>query len=472
LAILCVAQLMLIADIVILNVALPSIRSALDIPDGQLQLASIAYTVTFGSLLVVAGRVGDLLGRRRLLVAGLALFTVASVLTGAARSPWQLFATRALQGVGAAMVSPSALALLTSTFREGPERNRALALWAAVGSGGAIAGQMLGGVITELFGWRWIFFINAPIGVVAIVAARRLLAESRTVDGDAVDRPGRTGIDVGGAVLLAAAIASTSLGLARVGEHGLDGAAAGTLAAAIGLLVGFVVHERRHPAPLVRLGLLRSPGVATGNGVLAILAGGTAGALFFCTLYLQVVLDYSPMDVGLAFAPVTLLVLVVSPLAGRAVSRVGARVPLVAGCLVGALGLLHLTRIDAGGSYLVDVLPGLTLLAAGNGLAFAPTMVTATTGVAPHEQGVASGLISTSQELGTALGLAVLASIAAGSTRTAADALAAVGGYRTGFAAAAALLVLGALVAWRGPRAAGRAVPDTSPADAPAPVPA
>lgn len=451
LVVLCTAQLMLIVDIVILNVALPSIRTALGVADAQLQLASIAYTVTFGSLLVVAGRAGDLFGRRRFFIAGLAVFTVASVLTGAAQEPWQLFASRALQGIGAALVSPTALALLTSTFGEGPARNRALSLWAAVGSAGAVVGQLLGGVITDLFGWRWIFLLNAPLGLFGILAARRLLPESREHHRE------RSALDVGGAALLALSIACASLGLARVGEHGIDGSTTGWLVAGAVLMAGFAGQERRHPAPLVRLGLLRSPGVSTGNVVLATLAGGTAGALFFTTLYLQVVLGYSPMAVGFAFAPVTLIVLGVSPLAGRIVSAVGARPPLIAGTVLSALGLLYLAGIDAHGSYAVDVLPGLAVIAAGNGLAFAPTMITATSGVAQHEQGVASGLVNTSQELGTALGLAVLAAIAIGSNSGTGDALAAVPGYRAGFLAAAALVAVGTVCAWRGPRHIGQA---------------
>jgi EmrB/QacA subfamily drug resistance transporter len=430
--------------------------------DGQLQLASVAYTVTFGSLLIIAGRAGDLFGRRRFFIIGLAVFTAASLLTGMAQAPWQLFASRALQGLGAAMVSPTALALLTSTHDEGAARNRAMALWAAVGSGGAIAGQLAGGVITDVFGWRWIFLINVPIGLVAIAIATRLFPESR-------DDDQRRHLDLAGAGLLAAAIAVASLGLARVGEHGLDRITVGHLVVSVVLLTAFGRQERRHPVPLVRLGLLRLPGVSTGNSVLALLAGSTAGALFFATLYLQVVLDYSPADVGFAFAPVTLIVLAVSPLAGRIVTGVGVRPPLVAGTAFCAIGFVYLAGVDPGGSYLVDVLPGLGLVALGNGLAFAPTMITATSGVAEDEQGVASGLMNTAQELGTALGLAALAAVAVGSVTAAdGDALATVDGYQVGFLAAAALAVVGLTCAWRAPRHLGRSVPTP---DSPEPVP-
>lgn len=446
LIVLCLAQLMLIVDVVILNVALPSIRQGLHISDGQLQLASVAYTVTFGSLLIVAGRAGDLFGRRRLFVIGLGVFTAASMLTGLAQAPWQLFVGRSLQGIGAAMVSPAALSLLTAAHHEGPQRNRALAMWAAVGSGGAVAGQVLGGVITDVLGWRWIFFLNVPIGIVAIASASRL-PESRE------RRPG--GLDLAGAALLAGSIAIGSLGLARVSEHGLEVAGPAFGGVAVATLACFLRRQGRHPAPLVDLRLLHVPGVVVGNGVLATLAGGTAGALFFITLYLQDQLGYSPMAVGFAFAPVTLIVLAVSPLAGRLVSLVGVRLPLLAGTGLTAAGLLVLTRIESQGSYVADVLPGLMLVAIGNGLAFAPTMITATSGVREEEQGVVSGLMSTAQELGTALGLAALASIAVAASQH--DGGLSTAGYRLGLLAATVVVAAGMLIAGRAPRRLGQA---------------
>jgi EmrB/QacA subfamily drug resistance transporter len=450
LALLCAAQFMLIVDVVVVNVALPAMRRGLGIPDGQLQLAGIAYTLTFGSLLIVAGRVGDLLGRRRVFLAGLTLFTLASAMTGGAQEAWQLFAGRSLQGVGAALISPTALALLTATFPEGSGRNRALGLWAAVGSGGAIAGQLLGGVITDVFGWRWVFFVNVPVGIVTVLAVSQLVHETRGED--------RPRLDLGGAATLAMGLAAASLGLSRVADHGVDTGVVVLGALALVLLRGFVLLERRHPAPLLRFELLRRPPVRSGNLVLALLAGAVASALFFVTLYLQVVLDYSPMDVGLAFAPVTLIVLLVSPTAGRLVTRFGARRLLMAGTALSTVGLLCLVTVDGRGSYATDVLPGLAIVAFGNGLAFAPTMITAMSGVRPREQGVASGLLNTSQELGTAIGLAVLASIAAAVTG-ASDAVAATAmtnGYRVGFACAAALAGVAFIVAIHTPRSIGK----------------
>jgi EmrB/QacA subfamily drug resistance transporter len=453
LGVLCSAQLMLIVDVVALNVALPSMQRSLDIPSGQLQFAGVAYTLTFGSLLVVAGRAGDLLGRRRLFRIGLAVFTVASLLNAVAPSGSWLFVGRALQGAGAALVSPTALSMLTSTFAEGERRNRVLGVWAAVGSAGAIVGQVLGGVLTDLFDWRAIFLINIPIGVAAVLFVSRFIPESFGA---------QARLDLRGAALLTASVETISLALMRVADHGADGwlllggAAAGLTAAVLWLA------ERRHTAPLLKVELLRNRGVRAGNGVLALLAGGTAGALFFATLYLQGSLDYSPSAVGVAFAPVTGIVLCVSPIAGRLAGRFGARNLLVIGAACTGVGLGLLSRMGVDGSYLTDVLPGLAIVALGNGLAYAPTMIVATSGIDDADQGLASGLIGTSQELGTAVGLAAVAPIAAAVTRSSgvvsADA-AAIDGYRAGLLVAGGLVALAVVIATRTPRELGRAEP-------------
>jgi EmrB/QacA subfamily drug resistance transporter len=397
-------QLLLIVDVVVVNVALPSMREGLGIGDGQLQLTSVMYTLVFGSLLIVAGRLGDLLGRRRLLLAGVAIFTGASLLSGGAQNGWQLFAARALQGLGAALISPNALSLLTSLFPEGERRNQAFGVWAAVGSGGAILGQVLGGALTDLAGWRSIFLINVPIGLAVILAAARVLPESRSPDSQH--------IDVLGALSLAGCLACLTIALTRVAEQAFDATFGAAVALCLALAVVFVRTERRHRAPLVRLGMLRNSAIRTGNLVLALNAGALTGALFFTTLYLQGTLGYSPLTVGLGFAPVTLVVLIVSPIAGRAVGRVGARRMLVLGGLAGAAGMLYLTRISGAGSYAVDVLPGLALVALGSGLSYAPTFALGTSGIAEADQGLASGLLNTAQELGAAIGLALLASLA------------------------------------------------------------
>lgn len=399
-AVLCAAQLLLIVDVVVVNVALPSIVRGLGITDSQVQLASVAYTLVFGSLLIVSGRLGDLLGRRRLLLGGVLLFTVASLLSGAAQQGWQLFAARACQGLGAALISPNALALLTSLIPEGDRRNQAFGVWAAVGSGGAILGQLLGGALTELAGWRWIFLINVPIGVVIFLAAARWLPESRAWT--------RTRSEV----LSAAAF--------------------------IACLVG----------------LLRNTSVLTGNVVLLLNAGALTATLLFASLYLQIGLGYSPLEVGAGFAPVTLIVLAVSPLAGRALSRVGARTMLLLGGASAAVGMLYLARAPEFGSYVLDILPGLALVALGSGLSYAPTFALGTSGVSETEHGLASGLLGTAQELGAAIGVALLTALALSVAGVAQQGFTA-GGlevYRVGFTGAVVAQVLATIAAVSGAR--------------------
>ncbi|MGY1711332.1 MFS transporter [Geodermatophilus sp. SYSU D00758] len=446
-AVLCLTQFVLVVDVVVLNVALPAVQRSLGLAPADLGLAVVAYTLAFGSLLIAAGRAGDVLGRRRVFVAGLLVFTAASLLTGLAQETWQFLAARAGQGIGAALASPSALALLTTRFPDQGRRNAVLGLWAAVGSAGAVAGQVLGGLLVSTAGWRWVFLVNVPIGVAAALLATGVLHESR---------PERAGLDPVGALLLAAGLVPAVLVLTRLP---VDGAGPGVLTGAVlavVLLGALVVQQRRSRAPLVPPAVLAAPGVRAGNAALALSAAAVGATLLLTTLYLQVALDRSALFVGLAFAPVTALILVVAPVAGRLVSRAGARLPLVAGLATAAAGMLLLSRVPAGGSYVPDVLPGLLLVGVGSALGYAPSYVAATAAVAPGEQGTASGLLATAQELGPAVGLAVVAGLAV----PAADGVAAlVAGYRTGFLAAAGLAVLGAAVAVLLPRGLGRAGP-------------
>lgn len=433
LVLLCAAQFMLIVDVVVVNVALPSIRADLALPDGRLALVSVGYTVTFGSLLVVFGRMGDLFGRRRLFLIGLALFTIASFATGLAQAEWQLITARATQGIGAAMISPTALALLTTAFGEGASRNRALGYWAAVGSAGAVAGQLLGGVVTDLFGWRWIFLINVPIGVIALTVAYRCLHESR-----ADDRPM---LDVRGAILLAIALVAASLSLTRFAEGGYAGQGVLLAGAAAMALVLLAIVERNHDTPLLDRRLLRIGSVARANALLAVNAGTLGATLFFTTLYLQVVLGYSPLAVGAAFAPITLLILLISPRAGVLTTRYGPRRMLAIGFALLAGGMLLLARVPTDGTYLRDVLPPLLLLAAGAGMSYAPTFIAGTSGVPDQYQGLASGLLNSAQELGAAVGITVLGAVATAATING-DPTALAGGYRAGLLVATAIVVL------------------------------
>jgi EmrB/QacA subfamily drug resistance transporter len=459
LILLCVAQAMLITDVVVVNVALPSIRSDLGIPDGRIQLVSVAYTLTFGSLLIIFGRVGDLMGRRRLFLIGLSVFTLASLATGTANLEWQLLAARSAQGVGAAMIAPTALALLTTAFDEGAERNRALGYWASVGSAGAIGGQLLGGLITADFGWRWIFLINVPIGLANFVAARRHLTESRAERGPAVN--------VWGGALLAAGLACAILALTRFAEgaHRVQGALLAVTAAAA--FLAFAAGERRHRTPILERRLLRTGDVARANLLLAVNSGTLGSTLFFTTLYLQVVLGYSALQVGLAFAPITLVILLISPRAGALTTRYGTRLPLLAGFVLLAAGTLLLSRVPADGDYFRDVLPAFLLLAGGSGLSYAPTFVAGTTGVADRDQGLASGFLSSAQELGAALGVSILGALAAAVTAgTGSTAL--TGGYRAGLLAGAGAIIIAIPLIRRLPSAGDRprGTPETAAGDA------
>ena len=444
--VLCAAQFMLIVDVVIVNVALPPIRDDLDLPDSRLQLVAVAYTLTFGSLLIVLGRLGDLIGRRRLLIIGLAVFTIASLLTSLAQTEWQLLASRAGQGVGAAFVSPAALALLVTSFTDTASRNKALGYWGAVGSAGAISGQLIGGLLTDVFGWRSIFLINVPIGVLTIVAAIRFVHESRDENARRINPTSAACLTVG---LIAATYALTRLAEAPTDRTGVAVGAISCVA-----LAGFWICERTSATPLVDVAVIKTGEVLPANLLLALNAGMLGGSLFFTTLYLQVVLDYSPLDVGVAFAPITVIIMVISARAGPLTTRYGPRRMLGVGFVLVALGMAILARLPINGTYLVDVLPALLLLAAGSGLSYAPLFITGTTGVADADQGLASGLLNSAQELGAALGVTLLGGIAAAATIDVDEPSASelVNGYRAGLITASALTLAGLLLVQKLPK--------------------
>jgi EmrB/QacA subfamily drug resistance transporter len=458
LALLCTAQFMLILDVVVVNVAVPSIRADLQVPDGAIQFVAVAYTVAFGSLLVAFGRAGDMYGRRRIFLAGLTVFTLASLAAGLAQTGWQLIASRAVQGVGAAMISPTALALLTTRFDEGPARNRALSLWGAVGAGGAIAGQLIGGILTEVAGWRSVFLINVPVGLLAIAAAAALLSEHRE----------RTGarLDAVAAALLSGGLVPAVLAVTWLPQHGFTAGVAVALSAAALLLTGFALRQRRSSAPLIDVALLRRAGVRAGIGTLALSSAALTAGLFFTSLYLQVVVGHGALAVGLAFAPLTVLILLITPFSGNVVTRVGARPPLVIGMALMAAGLLWLSRVPPDGGYWTDVLPGLLAMAVGAGISYAPMFIAATTGVPSEGQGLTSGLLNTAQELGPAIGLAALAGVAAAVTAVPTAASLA-SGYRAGFLGAAVLVLAATFAAARMPRDVGRATPTAEAAATP-----
>jgi len=440
---LCAAQFMLVLDIAVVNVGLPSIQRALEFSSADLQLVVTAYGVTFGGLLLLGGRAADLRGRRRLFVGGLVVFTVASLGCGLAQSDTMLVLARALQGVGAALVSPAALSLLIAIFPEGDERSRALGIWAGVGAGGAAAGLLVGGVLTDAAGWRWIFLINVPVGVAAVLAARRLLPAGVGASAGRIDLPGAIAVTTGLMALV--------YGLGR-GQHvGFTaGSTVALLAGAGALLAGFVAIERRAPEPLVNFAIFRARTLTGANLALGLGAGVFVAVTFFLTLYFQQVLGFSPIETGLAFLPISVLIAATAQVTSRLIARAGARRLMVAGAAALSAGVLLLSGISPGGSYLSDALPGMLAVAIAMGLVFPVGTVAGTAGVQPHEQGLASGILGTSQQLGPAVALAALATVASGITADAAGppATALTDGFQIALlvgAAVAALAALGAL---------------------------
>lgn len=432
LTVLCLAQFMLILDVAVVAVAVPSIQSDLDVSSADIQWVSTAYGLTFGGFLVAAGRISDLFGPRRLLLGGLVVFVVASAACGFAPDDVTLFVARAVQGLGAALVSPAALSLVTTTFAEGEGRNKALGIWGAVASGGAIAGQLLGGVLTDLAGWRSIFLLNLPVAVLVMLAVVKLVPRDseRT----------RGTIDISGATMLTAGFVLLVTAVTYAAEHGFGMLVLPIAAASVVVLAVFVVHESRVAQPIVRLSMFRNPNVRYGNIISVLSAGGATVSVFLCTLYLQQVLGLSPMEAGLGFAPITALILVISLRISQLIKRFGVRNLLLASSALFALGSVLLYFVAVDGSYWTHVLPGLAISGAGAALSLAPAMILCTTGVPDEEQGLASGLLSTSQQLGAALSLALLNAVVAAAGDGSGD-QALIDGFRTGFLASLILPV-------------------------------
>ena len=409
LALLSVVQFMVVLDIAIVNVALPSIQVDLGFSEQNLQWVISAYALVFGGFLLLGGRAADLLGRRRLFLVGIVLFTVASLLAGLAWSEASLISARALQGLGAAVITPAALSILSTTFIEGRERNIALGVWGAVGGFGAAAGVLLGGILTSALSWSWIFFVNVPVGVTAFVLAPILLKESR----DARVKS----FDALGAVLVTGGLSSLVYAITQAGQDGwLAGKTLGFFAASIALLVGFVVWELRHREPLMRLGILRIKTVSGANVAGFILGTATFSLFLMLTLYMQQVLGYSPMKTGVAYLAVAGGAIFTSAIAAQLVTRIGVKPALVIGMTSLTAGLVYFTQVSVGGSYLGDLLPGFLLIAVGLGFSFVPISIAALAGIQPAEAGLASGLINTSQQIGGALGIAALSTIATSRT--------------------------------------------------------
>jgi EmrB/QacA subfamily drug resistance transporter len=409
LALLSVVQFMVVLDIAIVNVALPSIKVDLGFSQENLQWVISAYALVFGGFLLLGGRAADLLGRRKIFLAGLVVFTVASLFAGLAWSEASLIAARSLQGLGAAVITPAALSILSTTFTEGRERNIALGVWGAVGGFGAAAGVLLGGILTSALSWSWIFFVNVPVGVTAFILAPILLKESR----DARVKS----FDALGAVLVTGGLSTLVYAITQAGTNGWLGARTlAFFATSVVMLVGFVVWEQRHPEPLMRLGILRIKTVTGANVAGFILGTATFSLFLMLTLYMQQVLGYSAMKTGVAYLAVAGTAIFTSAIAAQLVTRIGVKPVLVIGMTSLTAGLAYFTQVSVHGSYLGDLLPGFLLIALGLGFSFVPISIAALAGIQPAEAGLASGLINTTQQIGGALGIAALSTIA--TTRT------------------------------------------------------
>jgi EmrB/QacA subfamily drug resistance transporter len=441
LALLATVQFMVVLDIAIVNVALPSIQVDLGFSQENLQWVISAYALFFGGFLLLGGRVADLLGRRKLFVGGLVVFSAASLLSGLAWSDDALIVARAIQGLGAAVITPAALAILMTTFSEGRERNTALGVWGAVGAFGAVAGVLLGGILTDILSWEWIFYINVPVGLAALVLTPLLLAESRDTQMKSFDALGAVLVTSGMITLVYAITQARNYGWGSVETIGLF-VGAGVLLAA------FAGWEARAKEPLMPFSIFRIRTVAAANISGLILGTVTFSMFLMLTLYMQQVLTYSPLKTGVAYLAVAGTAIIWSTVAAQLVNRVGVKPVIAAGMAFLTVGLLYFTQVSVGGSYLGDLLPGFLLIAVGLGFSFVPISIAALAGVRSEEAGLASGLFNTSQQIGGALGIAALSAIATSTTEDAvASGTAAPAALTDGFEAA---FIWGAIVAGLG----------------------
>lgn len=427
----CLAQFMLVLDVSVVNVALPDIRTSLDFSEGNLAWVINAYTLAFGGFLLLGGRAADLFGHKRTFLAGIALFTAASLLNALAQTETMLIAGRALQGLGAAFASPAALAVLTTSFTSPTERARALSAWAAVSAGGAAFGLIIGGALVQAFSWEWIFLINVPIGVAVVAAGLRSIPGAERAHG---------AIDVAGAVAVTAGLVSLVYAIIAAGDHGWGSATTlGFGVLGLSLLGLFLVVEQRAAHPLVRLSIFRQRSLAVGDLVILLLMSGNIAFFFFSSLYLQDTLGYGPLTTGLAFLPITIGIILASGAAQMIVRRIGVRAMAATGLAIAAVAEVWLVALPADATYWTDLLLPFIPMSIGIGLAFVALTMLATSGVKAEEAGLASGVYNTAQQVGGALGLAVIASVAAGASSP-------MGSFHTAFAASGIMLGAGALL--------------------------
>jgi len=409
LALLCAVQFMVILDVSIVNVALPSIQADLGFSQENLQWVLSAYALVFGGFLLLGGRLADIIGRRGVFTAGLVIFTVGSLLCGLAWDETSLIAARALQGLGAATITPSALSILTTTFTEGRERNIALGAWGAVGGFGAAAGVLMGGILTDLLSWEWIFYVNIPVGIAALVLAPFLLRESRGAQGQSHDVPG--------AVLVTSGLVLLVLGITQGRQwEWLSAQTLGVFAAAVALLVAFVVWENGQREPLMPLSIFRLQTLTAANVVGLIMGAANYSIWLILTLYMQQVLGFSALETGFGYLAVAGTAVIWANVAAQLVTRIGVKPVLIFGMSMLTLSYLYFTQVSVEGSYWADLFPGFLILAVGLAFAFVPITIAALAGTRPQEAGLASGLINTSQQIGGAVGLALLSTIAVSTT--------------------------------------------------------
>ena len=448
LLLLAAAQFVVVLDASIVNVALPSIGRALDFSQDSLSWVVNAYVLVFGGFLMLGGRLADLLGRRRMFVIGLILFAAASLAGGLAQSEGWLIAARAVQGLGGALLSPAALSLLTVLFAEGAERNRAMGVWGAVAGSGGAAGVLLGGMLTQWAGWEWVLFVNVPVATLAALAAFRVLPESRN--------EGSRHFDIAGAVTVTAGLSLLVYALVDASDAGwLSTQTLGLGAIALALLAAFVVIELRSKDPLVPFSIFKLR-TLTGSNIVALLVAAALFAMFFfVSLYMQQVLGYDALKAGLSYLPLAVGIIISAGVASNLVTRMGYKPVFFVGMMLAAIGLIWFAQVDADGSYLGDILFPSLVVAVGLGFAFVPMMIAAVAGVEPSRAGLASGLINTSQQVGGALGLAILASVANSRTDSAMEAAggaqsalpsALTEGFQAAFLVGAGFAIVGAIL--------------------------
>jgi EmrB/QacA subfamily drug resistance transporter len=464
LAVVCVAQFMVVLDISIVNVALPDMKRDLHMSQNGLAWVLNAYTLTFAGFLLLGGRAADIWGRRRLFLIGVTLFAAMSLVGGLAQSGGELIVARGLQGLGGAVLAPATLTILTTTFRDPVARARALGMWSAVAGAGGATGVLAGGVLTDLLSWRWILFINVPIGLLVFLVARFAVSESRA-EGE------RPTLDWAGALTVTGGLVALVYGIVSTDSHSWGSPSViSYLVIGAGLVAAFVVVESRHRHPLVPLRLFRSRGLTGANLIMVLIGSVMFSLFFFLSQYLQDVQGYSPLRAGLAFLPMPIAIIIGTQLSSRLVGRLGSRSLLVTGPLISASGLLLLSRVHADSSYPLHIgLPG-AIITFGIGMSFVPVTLSATGGVDPRDAGLASGLINTTRQIGGSLGLAVLLTIAASRTHALAHSgphVAETAGYARAFGISALILVVAAAIALTVLQSVTRIARDAAPAEQP-----